>query len=169
MLNDLCVKAWFSVGQHFQMLEFTYTGVDFVGLLIELNGKLFDSSSLNFNVWTRLITSCRQHILYWSIKFFSIYLMNRLQKYWIKCAVIVMWWWLNLYPAPSVKIVPNMDKPQGGDTHIYDSSAVYLDQSPFNLHNLRLIFEVLASPLVIRARQSEQCCIPTKISYQGSI
>lgn len=37
------------------------------------------------------------------------------------------------YPAPFVKCRPNLDKPHGPDTRIYDDSAVYLDQPPFNV------------------------------------
>ncbi len=48
------------------------------------------------------------------------------------------------YPAPSVKCRPNVDKPHGPDTRIYDDSAVCLDQPPFNVHasQITLVSEV---------------------------
>lgn len=48
------------------------------------------------------------------------------------------------YPAPSVRCRPNLDKPHGPDTRIFDGSAVYLEQPPFNvpLSQITLIHEV---------------------------
>ena len=48
------------------------------------------------------------------------------------------------YPAPNVQVVPNIDKPHGGDTRIPDNSAVYLDQPPFNIQGVSTILEVSA-------------------------
>jgi hypothetical protein len=45
------------------------------------------------------------------------------------------------YPAASVRIRPNLDKPHGGDTRIYDDSAVCLDQPPFAIRGISLLFE----------------------------
>jgi len=45
------------------------------------------------------------------------------------------------YPAPGARRAPNLDKPHGGDTRIPDGSAVYLDEPPFLLRDLRLVLE----------------------------
>jgi hypothetical protein len=46
-------------------------------------------------------------------------------------------------PAPSVHVVPNLDKPHGGDTRILDDSAVVLDAPPFSVP-AQVEFEVVA-------------------------
>ena len=51
------------------------------------------------------------------------------------------------YPAPDRLRVPNLDKPHGADIRLYDSSAVYLDQPPFNA-SVDLLLEVPADPVV---------------------
>ena len=53
------------------------------------------------------------------------------------------------YPAPSVRPRPNVDKPHGSDIRIYDDSAVYLDQPPFNVPNPVLVLEVEASKGIV--------------------
>lgn len=42
------------------------------------------------------------------------------------------------YPSNEMGIMPNRDKPHGGDTRLLDRSAVYLDQPPFNVQGLEL-------------------------------
>lgn len=55
------------------------------------------------------------------------------------------------YPTPSVKSRPNLDKPHGPDTRIYDNSAVYLDQPPFNVppESITLVSEVDAQTYLV--------------------
>jgi SAM-dependent methyltransferase len=50
------------------------------------------------------------------------------------------------YPAESKAIVPNRDQVHGAHARLYDNSAVYLDQPPFNLprENLSLVLETRA-------------------------
>ena len=54
------------------------------------------------------------------------------------------------YPAPSVAVVPNRDKPHGGDTRIYDDSAVFVDLPPFGVKVSRLMLEVAAGVDLVR-------------------
>ena len=55
------------------------------------------------------------------------------------------------YPAPFVKCLPNLDKPHGPDTRVYDNSAVYLDQPPFNLksQSITLVSDIEAETYLL--------------------
>lgn len=55
------------------------------------------------------------------------------------------------FPAPFVKCRPNLDKPHGHDTRIYDDSAVYLDQPPFNVpsESIQLVSDVDAQTYLV--------------------
>lgn len=138
----------FSVGKQLQMEGVKYIGVDIVGSLIERNRKLFGSDSIEFQCLNAiddqlppadlvLVRQVLQHLSNEQIA----KILNKLRSY--RYVMVT-----EHYPAPNVKIVPNTDKPHGGDTRIPDNSAVYLDQPPFNIQNLRIILEVLAPALV---------------------
>jgi hypothetical protein len=49
------------------------------------------------------------------------------------------------YPTDNPGIVPNIDKPHGGDIRLFDNSGVYLGQSPFEIPNasIELVLEVV--------------------------
>jgi hypothetical protein len=55
------------------------------------------------------------------------------------------------YPAPFVKYRPNLDKPHGPDTRIYDNSAVYLDRPPFNVspQSITLVSDIDAQTYLV--------------------
>jgi len=55
------------------------------------------------------------------------------------------------YPAPFVKSQPNLDKPHGPDTRIYDNSAVYLDLPPFNVRSdkISLVLDISAEAYLV--------------------
>lgn len=138
----------FSVGKNIQMPGVKYTGIDIVESLIEQNRKLFESSSIEFKCLNAIddqlptadLVLVRQVLQHLSNEQIS-KVIKKLCSY---SYVMVT----EHYPAPNVKIEPNIDKPHGADTRIPDNSGVYLDKPPFNINNLRIILEVLAPPLV---------------------
>ena len=48
------------------------------------------------------------------------------------------------YPHPKVAAVPNLDIPHGDSMRLFFDSAVYLDKSPFDLPNVKLLLDVEA-------------------------
>jgi hypothetical protein len=48
------------------------------------------------------------------------------------------------YPTDNPNIIPNLDKPHGGDIRLFDNSGVYLNQPPFELFNtsIELVLEI---------------------------
>lgn len=48
------------------------------------------------------------------------------------------------YPHPKTAVVPNLDVPHGPEMRLHFDSAVYLDQPPFSLPNVKLLLDVEA-------------------------
>jgi hypothetical protein len=48
------------------------------------------------------------------------------------------------YPTDNPNIIPNKDKPHGGDIRLFDNSGVYLNQPPFEIPNaaITLVLEI---------------------------
>jgi hypothetical protein len=48
------------------------------------------------------------------------------------------------YPTDNPNIIPNLDKPHGGDIRLFDNSGVYLNQPPFEILNssIELVLEI---------------------------
>lgn len=56
------------------------------------------------------------------------------------------------YPDDDRLLIENLDKPHGEDTRLRENSAVYIDRPPFNLKDVKTLFEVRADivPGVLR-------------------
>ena len=139
----------FTVGQQMQVFGTQYIGIDIVQDLIDRNTKLFGSNGIQFKCLDAIVDQLpiadlvlvRQVLQHLSNEQIS-RLLSKLHAY--RYVMVT-----EHYPAPCENLIPNLDKPHGGDTRIYDGSAVYLDRPPFNIQGLRTILQVPASDLPI--------------------
>lgn len=135
----------FFIGRLLQIDGVHYTGVDIAKSVIERNQRAFSTSNTTFLARDILtddlpdadLCLVRQVIQHLSNDQIMTVLQNIVFSKKYRFVIIT-----EHYPAPSVKAVPNLDKPHGPDTRIADNSAVYLDQPPFNVSNLQMILEV---------------------------
>jgi SAM-dependent methyltransferase len=135
----------FLVGSKFQMPGVQYIGVDIVEKVIQQNQQRYSSDTVSFqcldilsedlpDAELCLIRQVLQHLSNDEIAT-VVQKIIRSKKY--KYVIVT-----EHYPAPNVKVKPNLDKPHGADTRIIDDSAVYLDSPPFNVPNVQMILEV---------------------------
>jgi hypothetical protein len=52
------------------------------------------------------------------------------------------------FPADSVRVRPNRDKPHGFDTRVHERSAVFLDKPPFCVPGVREVLSVRAAAVI---------------------
>jgi SAM-dependent methyltransferase len=132
----------FTVGHKLQMDNIKYIGIDIVEDLIMRNKDTYENTNILFKCLDIindelpyadlcLIRQVLQHLSNSQI----MAVLKNIKKY--KYIIIT-----EHYPSPFVQVIPNKDKPHGSDTRIIDNSAVYLDQSPFNIQGLSLLLEV---------------------------
>lgn len=125
-----------------QVSNVKYTGIDIVKPLIDKNNDLFGDEQINFECLNIidddlpdaelcLIRQVLQHLSNEQI----LKILQKIKKY--KYVIIT-----EHYPAESVTVRHNIDKPHGEDTRIIDNSAVYLDKPPFNLLGIKKFLEV---------------------------
>jgi hypothetical protein len=123
----------FRCGRAIRREGVTYVGIDIVDGLIRRNAKAYGDDSTSFMCLDIvadplpdgdlcLIRQVLQHLS--NAQIASVLQKTRKYRY-----VLVT----EHYPAPFVTCRPNLDKPHGPDTRIYDDSAVCLDQPPFNV------------------------------------
>lgn len=140
----------FAVGGRLQMERLKYIGVDVVSDLVRSNQEKYGKIDISFQCLDIiadelpdadlcLVRQVLQHLS--NAEILSV--LQKIKKY--KYVIIT-----EHYPAPSVQHIPNVDKPHGPDTRIYDNSAVYLDQPPFNIKNLSTIFEDDAESCLVK-------------------
>lgn len=124
----------FVVGRALRTDGVKYIGIDIVDGLIRRNQEAYGDANTSFLCLDMvmdqlpdgdlcLIRQVLQHLSNSQIAS----VLQKTKKY--RCVLVT-----EHYPAPFVKCRPNLDKPHGPDTRIYDDSAVYLDQPPFNVH-----------------------------------
>jgi len=134
----------FSVGQIIQVPGVKYTGVDIVPELIARNAELFGSGSIWFKCLNViedelpeadlvLVRQVLQHLSNDQIA----RVLEKLKHY--RYVMVT-----EHYPASGINVVPNLDKPHGGDTRIPDNSAVYLDKPPFSVQGMKTVLKVAA-------------------------
>lgn len=152
----------FSVGKQLQMPNVKYIGVDIVASLIVRNAELFGSTSIEFQCLNAIDDQLPQADLVLVRQVLQHLSNDQIAKVVAKLSSYRYVMVTEHYPAPEVKIVPNLDKPHGGDTRIPDNSAVYLNQPPFNIQNLSIILEVLAPPLVHQGETIKTMVYSTK-------
>ncbi len=137
----------FVVGQSLQMDGVAYIGVDIVDDLIARNQRQFGGPNTSFvcrdiiadelpAADLCLIRQVLQHLSNAQIAT----ILQKTQQYPL---VLIT----EHYPAPGRTIVPNKDKPAGGDIRAIYNSAVYLDQPPFRLQPVSLLLEVEVDPV----------------------
>ena len=128
----------FVIGRALQMDGVKYIGVDVVdGLVSHLEREYGDANTVFMCLDIAadplpdgdlcLIRQVLQHLSNDQIS--SVLLNTRKYRY-----VLIT----EHYPAPTVEYVPNLDKPHGPDTRVFDNSAVYLDNPPFNMNPLSM-------------------------------
>jgi len=132
----------FRVGAHLQVTGVSYLGIDIVPELIDRNRRLFENDNVGFmrldmiidrlpDAELCLIRQVFQHLSNDQI----CEMLKKITKY---PYVLIT----EHYPADSLLVIPNLDKPHGGDTRLLDNSAVFLDQPPFNVYGIETILEV---------------------------
>ena len=126
----------FRVGAGLQMAGVEYVGVDIVDDLIAQNQERHGGAAVSFRCLDIIadelpdadLCLVRQVLQHLSNAQIAVALA-KLKKY--RYALIT-----EHYPAPERAAAPNLDKPHGSDTRIFDDSGVYLDKPPFNVNNL---------------------------------
>jgi SAM-dependent methyltransferase len=140
----------FAVGSRLNVDGIQYVGIDIVDELVQRNQVVFGKDNISFESLDIisetlpagdlcLIRQVFQHLS--NVEILSV--LNKLFQY--RFVIIT-----EHYPAPSLMITPNIDKPHGGDTRIVDNSAVYLDHDPFNITITKMMLEIEVNPLVAR-------------------
>jgi SAM-dependent methyltransferase len=140
----------FVVGRQLQVDGVRYVGVDVVPGLIRHNQDRFGSETIAFQCLDAvlqdppqgdlcLVRQVLQHLSNDEIGS----ILRRLTRY---PYVMIT----EHYPPPEIEVVPNLDKPHGGDTRIYDDSAVYLDRAPFSAGQLELFLDLEAPVPLVR-------------------
>jgi len=141
----------FMIGKALRTDGVRYIGIDIVDGLIRRNQEAYGDANTSFlcldmvmdqlpNGDLCLIRQVLQHLSNTQI----VSVLQKTKKY--RCVLVT-----EHYPAPFVKCRPNLDKPHGPDTRIYDDSAVYLDQPPFNVpsQSIILVSEVDAQTYLV--------------------
>jgi len=141
----------FVVGMSLRMDGVRYIGIDIVDNLVRKNQEAYEDTNTVFmcldivsdrlpDADLCLIRQVLQHLS--NLEIASVLRNTRKYRY-----VLVT----EHYPAPFVKGTPNLDKPHGADTRVYDDSAVYLDQPPFNMEpqSITLISDIDAETYLV--------------------
>lgn len=126
----------------------TYTGVDIVDDLISANRREFGAQGVDFRCLNIiddelppgelcLVRQVFQHLS--NAQIGSVLPKLGAYKY-----VLVS----EHHPSERFAVVPNRDKPHGGDTRLLDNSAVFLDKPPFSLPDLQMVHSMDAPPIV---------------------
>lgn len=134
----------FRVASKFVSDDFHYTGCDVVPSLVEhLNSKYADENTefRCVNIVEDqlpdgdlcLIRQVLQHLSNHEIES----ILQKARQF--KCLIVT-----EHYPHPKTAVVPNLDVPHGPEMRLHFDSAVYLDQPPFSLPNVRLLLDVEA-------------------------
>lgn len=139
----------FAVARRFQAPGLQYVGADIVEGLVRYNQEHYSTPDISFrhlNIVSEelpdaelcLVRQVLQHLSNSEVGA----ILAKLRKY--KFVLIT-----EHYPAPSITPIPNLDKPHGSDTRIYDDSAIYLDRPPFNITVERVILDVDAGDFLV--------------------
>lgn len=139
----------FRIGEQLAACADKYIGVDIVPQLIERNRRQFGRDSVEFYCLDIiqdplpagdlcLIRQVFQHLSNQQIST----VLGKLGQY---RYVLVT----EHYPAPTVAVVPNLDKPHGRDTRLTDNSAVVLDRPPFQVPNVQTLLDISAPYFLI--------------------
>ncbi|MBK9155789.1 MAG: class I SAM-dependent methyltransferase [Chloracidobacterium sp.] len=131
----------FTVAGKFVSAEIDYIGIDVVEPLIERNRKTFGNEKVRFErldisqdelppADLCLIRQVLQHLS-----------NAEISEILVKCRRYPYLIVTEHYPGPNQKLVPNLDIPHGPGIRLYFDSAVVLDQPPFDLPNVELLFE----------------------------
>lgn len=139
----------FQVGQQITQPGLRYVGVDIVQPLIEHNQARFGHSSVRFEcrdlITDRLplaeLALVRQVLQHLSNEQILRVIRN------IACYDRVL---VTEHVPIGGHVQPNLDKPHGPDTRLYDGSGVFLDRAPFSLETTVLLETPLAPQEVLR-------------------
>lgn len=132
----------FRIGRHIAEAAESYVGVDIVPALVDRNRAEFGSDKVSFlcldminddlpSADLCLIRQVLQHLSNQQIAA----ILAKIRQY--PYTMIT-----EHYPSVGLAGKPNIDKPHGPDTRLYNNSAVYLDLPPFNVQGVRLLLEV---------------------------
>jgi hypothetical protein len=139
----------FRIGQQVAEHVDKYVGVDIVPKLIERNRKQFGGEGVAFYCLDIiqdalpagdlcLIRQVFQHLSNQQIA--AVLAKTGQYRYTIVT---------EHYPAASVGVIPNVDKPHGRDTRLTDNSGVYLDRPPFAIPNVQTLLEIEAVQFLV--------------------
>jgi SAM-dependent methyltransferase len=131
----------FRAGRQIILPGVNYIGIDIVGPLIDDNKLKYSSENVSFlcldiikdelpEGQLCLIRQVLQHLSNQEI----LQILGKIKRYQYVIVTEHM-------PSPSTKIIPNKDKPHGGDIRLLHNSAVYLDISPFNTKISKILLD----------------------------
>jgi len=143
----------FVVGKALRRDRVKYVGIDIVDGLITRNQESYGDDMTSFMCRDIIedplpegdLCMLRQVLQHLSNSQISS-VLKKITKYKYKYVLVT-----EHYPAPFVKSQPNLDKPHGPDTRIYDNSAVYLDLPPFNVRSdkISLVLDISAEAYLV--------------------
>jgi SAM-dependent methyltransferase len=128
----------FRVGRQLLPLCSSYAGVDIVEPVVQHNQQTYGNPTTHFMHLDIVSSPLPQGDVC-----FVRQVLQHLSNAQISAvlAKLVAYRWVFItehYPSDRHGVVPNKDKPHGGDIRAYDNSGVYLDEEPFSLPAGRL-------------------------------
>jgi len=141
----------FEVGKRIQCPGVSYVGVDVVPALIEHNRRLFGSATVQFECLDIVDDALPRAELCLVRQVFQHLSNQQIAAVLVKLDQFTHVIVTEHYPANPEACVPNLDKPAGADTRLYDGSGVFLNQPPFD-REVRLL---LSSELPAATRSGE--------------
>ncbi len=138
----------FNIGKRIAGGGLTYIGVDIVEDLIAHHNAKFGDDEIEFRCLDIIEDDLPQGELCLVRQVFQ-HLSNReILRVLPKLAAYKYVLISEHYPAGDLCATPNIDKPHGEDTRLFDNSAVYLDHPPFSLENVTTVFSIDAPSVV---------------------
>jgi SAM-dependent methyltransferase len=138
-----CGCGDFNIGGQIASACRSYTGVDVVPSLVERNRRLFDSPTINFACLDIVSDPLPDADLCLVLQTFQ-HLTNRdILKFLAKARKFPHLIVSEQQPWRPIRF--NSDQPRGGGLRLNQGSGVYLEQPPFNVKTLELLFEAEAT------------------------
>lgn len=140
----------FQVGAQLVVDDIEYIGVDIVEEVVRRNEKTYGGERVSFRTLD-IIDDALPDAELCLIRQVLQHLSNeQIQKVLRKLTRFRYVLVTEHYPAPAALVRANVDKPCGEDVRVYDGSAIYLDQPPFNRTIKGPILDVDAGHCLVR-------------------
>jgi SAM-dependent methyltransferase len=140
----------FQVGAQLVTHDIDYTGVDIVEELVQHNQKVHGCDRLRFvacNIIDDPLPDGELCLIRQVFQHLSNDQVGRVLRHLRKFRYVLV---TEHYPSPEAFAGANLDKPCGEDVRIYDGSAIYLDQPPFNQTVVGPLLDVDAGHCLVR-------------------